>query len=978
MVDGSLSEGFSFSNGSLQEDGTWRGEITLDANFARGTHTINATFVAGSATHYNGSTDEASFDSRGFSVMTYSSPTLDGLGQPSLAHRTNRGDDLTVKIDLSDNQGAAIDGEDITVILVGTGVSVSGTTLLDGSVEIIISVPGNMAPGIATLSATYDGDSTTTGIVGSMKNITFIVLAQTNLTILEGPELVQAGHMFNISGTLRDDLNNSLLSEGVAAGGVVHLLVDGQEVASVFTDAGQGTFTISHTMALDSGIGLHNIELRFIGGRDWVDPIGEGDALNPEYYLPSSAILEFNVSVPTAIILIGSGGEVDRDSAMTIMGQLVDIVDNPLPNQQIDIYVKGEFVTNTQTDSNGDFTAIYIVDKEATLGANEVIVRFNASGFYLESSANDTWYIFSPIVVNVSIGDQLSVGESTNITGSVKDNNLRGVAGLAITLVVEGIIIGNVTSAEDGTFNLQWIIDDRFADGVNLLSAIVPAQGWYRSGQANTTFDLAHRSQIILEFDSGVEVTRGGSWLLSGRLFDIDDAGKGLNGEIVSIYLDDQLVMNATTDINGSWSAVLIATMDLSRGVHTIEAGFAGSSGHLPSNSTRVARVWANVEVHIDTISSIAIRSDSVSMPLEITGRVTENGGGAVQLDFVNLTLGNGTGCIVSAGGAKCINEVSITWEDGVFTMLVTVPSWMDQGMTFLVVESEQLDKQFFKGNSNVTPGFFLQIDAEIIIFIEPIIENEQEVIMGSVTIRAKDTGQGVQDISVGVFLDDQNDTRLDDVEITTDGNGIATFKFNAEPPYGDHSTYGPLTLSFTLNDDRTGFAIFSNSTYNEFSQDSLAGYSPTYVFEEPPSEVPIWAYIVAVLVIGGIITALIMRKRQADELKEFADIFSYTAELLAAGDSIRESIFNCYESLVILLMNRGFLRRDFETVREFEMAIRQAIPISEEAISSLDTMFEEARYSRNEMSNDHKAQAQAGLTTVVNEINQIDMIPSR
>ena len=149
-------------------------------------------------------------------------------------------------------------------------------------------------------------------------------------------------------------------------------------------------------------------------------------------------------------------------------------------------------------------------------------------------------------------------------------------------------------------------------------------------------------------------------------------------------------------------------------------------------------------------------------------------------------------------------------------------------------------------------------------------------------------------------------------------------------------------------------------------------------MFEEPPTEVPWWAYLVAVLVIGGIVAAVILRKRQSEELKEFADIFSYTAELLAAGDSVRESIFNCYESLVILLMNRGFLRRDFETVREFEMAIRKAIPISEEAISSLDSMFEEARYSRNEMSTEHKSQAQESLTTVVNEINQLDMIPAR
>ena len=112
---------------------------------------------------------------------------------------------------------------------------------------------------------------------------------------------------------------------------------------------------------------------------------------------------------------------------------------------------------------------------------------------------------------------------------------------------------------------------------------------------------------------------------------------------------------------------------------------------------------------------------------------------------------------------------------------------------------------------------------------------------------------------------------------------------------------------------------------------------------------------------------------------KEIADIFSYTAELLAAGDSMREAIFQCYESLVHVLMGRGFLRRDFETVREFEMAIRAALPqLSENALSALDNVFEEARYSRHEMGESHKANAQEALTRVVNELGQFTDIPNR
>ena len=50
-------------------------------------------------------------------------------------------------------------------------------------------------------------------------------------------------------------------------------------------------------------------------------------------------------------------------------------------------------------------------------------------------------------------------------------------------------------------------------------------------------------------------------------------------------------------------------------------------------------------------------------------------------------------------------------------------------------------------------------------------------------------------------------------------------------------------------------------------------------------------------------------------------------------------------ESLQYIDAN-GFLRRDFETVREFEMAIRKALPIGEDALVALDRIFEEARYS--------------------------------
>ena len=92
----------------------------------------------------------------------------------------------------------------------------------------------------------------------------------------------------------------------------------------------------------------------------------------------------------------------------------------------------------------------------------------------------------------------------------------------------------------------------------------------------------------------------------------------------------------------------------------------------------------------------------------------------------------------------------------------------------------------------------------------------------------------------------------------------------------------------------------------------------------------------------------------------------------------IREAIFNCYEELCGVLMSHGHLRRDFETVREFEMAIRKAMPtISDEALTALDNMFEIARYSRHELGDSHRSQAVTALQRAIAEIQNASEMPA-
>ena len=78
-------------------------------------------------------------------------------------------------------------------------------------------------------------------------------------------------------------------------------------------------------------------------------------------------------------------------------------------------------------------------------------------------------------------------------------------------------------------------------------------------------------------------------------------------------------------------------------------------------------------------------------------------------------------------------------------------------------------------------------------------------------------------------------------------------------------------------------------------------------------------------------------------------------------------------------MQQRGFLRRDFETVREFEFAIRQALQgVSDDALTALDNTFEMARYSRAEMGAQHQDVAVQALTRMSSEIGQLQSIPQR
>ena len=638
-------------------------------------------------------------------------------------------------------------------------------------------------------------------------------------------------------------------------------------------------------------------------------------------------------------------------------------------------------MTNVDTNTDGFFSAVYPVPADANLGPVSLEVRFTGSTFYLPSNDSAIWNIFSHILVSVDMPQTVAVGQNISITGFVVDNQLIGISNHNVDLIIEGIVIASVTTDSAGEFVFNWTMPDIFEFGNHTLFAYSESQGYYRANTSNVSFFLAHRSDITLLFDDGSEVTRGEVWALSGRLFDFDSLTKeGLEGETVNILLDGNLIGTTTTSLNGEWGLIVPATMDLSRGEHTFEAIFDGTNSHLGSEVSAMGYVWSNLKITVDpspSSSTIVIRSDGTFGPLELSGSISEIGGTGEVFENITIYLGNGSDCVNQREGARCIasNTINSQWSNGNFSISTVIPSWYEYGAQYVHLEVLENDSLYLNEASYAHP-IFVQLNVDFEWDIEQIIPGEQEELFGTITIFANDTKSGVPGIDVTFRVSNSSGEVKSPRTYTTDSNGVAEFRFDSQPPLGDRDVWGELSLDIQIVDP-----IISSSSKQEFADLPDGTFDLNYKSIAEESKQSVWVYIIALIIVtllaGG---TLIYRRRMANELlQDAAEVFAYTAELLAAGDSIRETIFTCYQNLCTVLQQNGFLRRDFETVREFEVAIRQAMPeISDDALLALDNMFEMARYSREELGSQHQATAQQALERMSQEIRTISSIPNR
>ena len=969
-IDGQ-SNTFTVTGGNVEPNGSWSAEVRLDLTFPRGTHDLVATYTP-NVNYYGSSSGNATFDSRGYSLLTILDPI--DLDPDS---RTIRGDVISINVSLIDNAGQPVIAESVDITVDGN-LEWRGFTDINGTMNTVINVDPFRTPGPMTIFAEFAGINGTTGLLGDETWTRVIILAPTQLQIDSITGSAIAGESVTFSGTLLDEHGQNLWHGGNPQGGIIHLEIDGVSVGPIYStqsNATTGQWSITYDLPLDSDYGAHSMTVRFLGGFTWVDPMGQGDSLNPEYYLQSAYTGEFNVTQTSQVVLTTPPGEVDRNELLLIEGMLTDGSGRVLPNRQLEVSMNGQFLTGLSVDENGTFSLYIPVPPDMELGPRIVLISYQGEEFIIGSNSSTIFTVYGPVSIAIDDPPAVAVGDPIMLSGTVKDNLPEGwLANHSLQIFVDGILIGITSSDEDGGWAYLWTVTENFEVGNHTLTVRAPEQGYHRLGTTDTTLVIAYHTGMTLQVDNAV-VTRGGTWNFTGRLYDDDSIGRpGLEGREITISLDGEDVATVSTSIGGTFSYSHDLGYSIARGPHIVEFSFAGETFYLPVEYNLTVYSRADIEVEVFPNNLYIIRGDPTA-PIKLQGRILEIGGDSNVMSNMSISLKWEDSLLPLSGDP---------WpEDGTehFGLITNAIQVMPPGPLTLVITVEPDGSRYLNGAS-------LEVEVDILISViyrftpdSLFISEGQRIINGAVNVTALDTGQPVENFTISAYLvnstcDQRHTSTHFSVVGLTNQDGLFTYEFESFtglPSFHNQTFWGGLRVCFSTDSEfvdpinKTWLANFHGGIDITYEKQSAKAFGFTTM---------IGLILIAILLAVG--AAMLVRRRRKATIDQLAGVFSYTAELLAAGDEVREAIFNCYESLCQILMSRGFLRRDFETVREFEIAIRNALPISEQALVALDRIFEEARYSSHVLGEPHRQNAQMALSTVLQEIDELQEFPER
>ena len=200
-----------------------------------------------------------------------------------------------------------------------------------------------------------------------------------------------------------------------------------------------------------------------------------------------------------------------------------------------------------------------------------------------------------------------------------------------------------------------------------------------------------------------------------------------------------------------------------------------------------------------------------------------------------------------------------------------------------------------------------------------------------------------------------------------TNEQGVAEFEWAFGGTSCDGEPCEGLWRIIAYYPGSTNFAESQDNITHELVYEMPQTIDAASGFFTPGRSMALGVLLMALLIGGLIYYQRAQERRQVQALK---GILTDTMMQLEASNEYIAAIFDCYKSLVKHFKRYGFMKKVYETTREFESAVRAAFNmVPADQLSAFLSIFEEARYSDHTIDASHRDRALQTLNAIVQSL---------
>jgi hypothetical protein len=654
-------------------------------------------------------------------------------------------------------------------------------------------------------------------------------------------------------------------------------------------------------------------------------------------------------------------------------------------------------VNMTEDKWDGSLTIGYRVPNEQALGQVNVWFQFQGTRFYAESFQDDSYNVMAHMILDPPpIEERFTYrGVDLNLYGKLKvkpeESQLDTVNGDP-PLNLQNLRIfwaGTEQTSEskpvitdlDGSFSLKYHVGSTHPLGAVPVNYQYDGSALYQPARVDMNYSVKSQTFIFFESQTVMKGTPIDVYLDNVKRLGIagvlrDDKGDRIAGATIVLKrqrlgTEETLKSNLLTGADGVFVFPYTVRFEDQVGNLTLIASFVGDERYTGTTNTTnyTVRVRTTIE-RIDTQTEV---TRGGTMDIQALLYEDWNGAPGYEIKYELLQI--------SLDGQPITNNM--TDNGGQVSFHSVISSKTQVGLQELALDYNGSEN--YLASSNLSLIF---VKGRTAMTFEDVLPNEtlwqKKRLSGRVRL-VDDAGVPLQNQTVMIIY------TIDKSPIDRENFEIERYKKDKQIAMGQTNIAGEMSFNVTFTmgvnkDEQQVWTVHLYSIYAgqpEIMPDgemklkylNSTGEKGVEYIIPAKFKVPNWGWLIVLIIVavGSVITGYAIYEIQKKRaLRGMQTIIRRAADQLVAGNEYAAVIFKAYRKLANNMKRYGYMRRDSETFREFEKAIRIALPIDQKAMSDFLTVLEEARYSQHEMGEPDRNRAIEALRAVQYSLEKV------